>query len=117
MDQMIPILPCNSVASTAEFYGRLGFKFTIYHADTEPYAVGSRGSTSVHFFERAKVVPNYSGGYWSVPDADALHREFSETIAGISQIEDKPWGHREFHFIDPAGNLIRVGHALDRNSN
>jgi len=95
----------------AEFYGQLGFRFAIYNADTEPYAVGSRGNTLVHF-ECKQVVPNYSGCYWSVSDADALHREFRTAITGISQIEDKPWGRREFHFIDPAGNLIRVGRAL-----
>jgi catechol 2,3-dioxygenase-like lactoylglutathione lyase family enzyme len=113
MDQMIPILPCGDLAGTVEFYGRLGFEFKIHNPDTEPYAVGWRGHTHVHFFQCDHVVPNYSGCYWSVLDADALHREFSAAIAGVSRIEDKPWGRREFHFIDPSGNLVRVGHLLN----
>ena len=31
----------------------------------------------------------------------------------LHEIEDKPWGLREFTVIDPSGNAVRVGHTLD----
>ena len=32
-----------------------------------------------------------------------------EVLTRLHEIEDKPWGQREFGVIDPAGTLVRVG--------
>jgi len=32
----------------------------------------------------------------------------------LSPPADEPWGMREFTLRDPAGNLIRIGHELER---
>jgi uncharacterized glyoxalase superfamily protein PhnB len=32
-----------------------------------------------------------------------------EVLTRLQEIEDKPWGQREFAVIDPAGTLVRVG--------
>lgn len=37
-----------------------------------------------------------------------------ERLVRLHEIEDKPWGMREFTVIDPAGNAVRVGQTLDR---
>jgi hypothetical protein len=31
----------------------------------------------------------------------------------LHEIEDKPWGMREFTVVDPAGNAVRVGEVRD----
>lgn len=36
-----------------------------------------------------------------------------ERLIRLHEIEDKPWGMREFTVIDPAGNAVRVGQTLD----
>jgi catechol 2,3-dioxygenase-like lactoylglutathione lyase family enzyme len=36
-----------------------------------------------------------------------------ESVIRLHEIEDKPWGMREFAVIDPAGNSVRVGQTLD----
>jgi catechol 2,3-dioxygenase-like lactoylglutathione lyase family enzyme len=36
-----------------------------------------------------------------------------ERIVRLHEIEDKPWGMREFTVVDPAGNGVRVGQVLD----
>jgi catechol 2,3-dioxygenase-like lactoylglutathione lyase family enzyme len=36
-----------------------------------------------------------------------------ERVVRLHEIEDKPWGMREFTVVDPAGNGVRVGEALD----
>jgi hypothetical protein len=33
----------------------------------------------------------------------------------LHEIEDKPWGLREFAVIDPSGNAIRIGHPIARH--
>jgi catechol 2,3-dioxygenase-like lactoylglutathione lyase family enzyme len=37
-----------------------------------------------------------------------------ERLVRLHEIEDKPWGMREFTVVDPAGNAVRVGQVLDR---
>lgn len=36
-----------------------------------------------------------------------------ERLVRLHEIEDKPWGMREFTVVDPAGNAVRVGQVLD----
>jgi catechol 2,3-dioxygenase-like lactoylglutathione lyase family enzyme len=33
----------------------------------------------------------------------------------LHEIENKPWGLREFAVIDPSGNAIRIGHPIARH--
>jgi uncharacterized glyoxalase superfamily protein PhnB len=35
-----------------------------------------------------------------------------ELLTRLHEIEDKPWGQREFGVIDPAGTLVRIGSPL-----
>ena len=35
-----------------------------------------------------------------------------EDLTRLHEVEDKPWGQREFAVIDPAGTLVRVGSRL-----
>jgi catechol 2,3-dioxygenase-like lactoylglutathione lyase family enzyme len=37
-----------------------------------------------------------------------------ERLVRLHEIEDKPWGMREFTVVDPAGNAVHVGQVLDR---
>ena len=45
---------------------------------------------------------------------DELARRFEAGIPTVRlhEIEDKPWGLRQFSVIDMSGNAIRVGHVL-----
>jgi catechol 2,3-dioxygenase-like lactoylglutathione lyase family enzyme len=48
-----------------------------------------------------------------VDDADALLESYRQGGARIvSDIEDKPWGMREFTLEDPNGHRLRVGHPI-----
>lgn len=49
-------------------------------------------------------------GYLVVDAVDAYHREVSaRAAAGVSAVEDKPWGMREFSVRTPDGHRIMVG--------
>jgi catechol 2,3-dioxygenase-like lactoylglutathione lyase family enzyme len=48
-----------------------------------------------------------------VADADALCERYRERGAKIvAELEDKPWGMREFTLEDPNGHLLRIGHPI-----
>jgi len=35
-----------------------------------------------------------------------------ESIARITEVEDKPWGFRELELLDPNNNLLRFGQRV-----
>ena len=113
-----PILPAHDIHRTRAYYEMLGFTAG-YHDDR--YAILRRENLVVHLEPQHDLDPalNRTSCYWRVKDADALHREFasrlpSEAGPSLTAPTDEPWGMREFTLKDPAGNLIRVGHELNR---
>ena len=113
----IAILPSANMDRTAAFYRRLGFEQQRRYPD---YLVVMRDDLELHFAGGGPNAPilldpsnSMSACYFRCVDADILHREWqSLELPRFSAIADQPWGLREFHFVDPDGNLIRVGHPL-----
>ena len=55
--------------------------------------------------------------YLRVDDADAYYRDLKTKNAELlSEIEDKPWGMREFGLRTPDGHRITIGHAIGSRS-
>jgi catechol 2,3-dioxygenase-like lactoylglutathione lyase family enzyme len=116
----IPILPSRDLVETRAFYERLGFE-TGYWSLAQGYAILGRGGLRLHFFAHPELAPgdNYAGCYWRVADARALFLECQALglprhgIPRLVDIEDKPWGMREFALVDASGNLVRVGQELE----
>lgn len=114
-----PILPVLDLPRTRAFYESLGFKAGYHH---DRYEILRRGYLVVHLEMTDDLVPerNSYSCYWRVSDADRLYHEFAAldpSVTGPSRLtepEDEAWGMREFTLKDPSGNLIRVGHELDR---
>lgn len=113
----IVILPSADLDRTSAFYRQLGFeRQNRYPA----YLVIVRDEFELHFADCSTAPAELldpknamSGCYFRCGDADRLHREWQSLgLPRFSEIEDRPWGLREFHFTDPDGNLIRVGHVL-----
>jgi catechol 2,3-dioxygenase-like lactoylglutathione lyase family enzyme len=113
----IAILPSVNLDRAATFYRRLGFDRQNRYPD---YLVVVRDDFELHFADCSRAAPillqpknSVSACYFRCRDADALYREWQPLdLPRFSSIEDRPWGLREFHFTDPDGNLLRVGHPL-----
>lgn len=114
-----PILPALDLPRTRAFYESLGFKAG-HHDDR--YEILRRGQLVLHLEHTTMLVPerNTSCCYWRVANADRLYGEFaalglpSTGLPRLTEPQDEPWGMREFTLKDPSGNLIRVGHELNR---
>jgi catechol 2,3-dioxygenase-like lactoylglutathione lyase family enzyme len=106
-------VPCLDLASSVDFYRRLGLRLIVH--DPPRYArfeCPSGGSTfSLHLADRvdsasAPVV------YFELPHLDERVSELE--AAGVvfeSPPRDQPWLWREAHLRDPAGNLLCLYHA------
>ena len=108
----IPTLPSLAMDQTQEFYQNLGFEEFRQYDD---YMILVRGPVELHFWAcDDRSIAESSGCYIRLNDGvDALYRDFEEAgVESLGPLENKPWGMREFHLIDPSGNLIRIGQPV-----
>ena len=119
-DIAIPMLPCRSLDVTRQFYNRLGFEQVHIKFGEDRYLILVRRSIELHFFLMTELAPTTSmhSSYIRVLDADALYRDFQakglpqEGSPSLGVIEDREWGMREFHLLDPDSNLLRIGSVI-----
>jgi catechol 2,3-dioxygenase-like lactoylglutathione lyase family enzyme len=119
-DSAIPTLPCRSVGAATEFYRRLGFEGGA-HQNNSDYAIFTRDALELHFFTHRELVPAESsaGCYIRVLDVEDIYNAWSTIglprsgIPRMGQLENKPWGLREFAMVDPDGNLLRIGQIIN----
>ncbi len=113
----IPQLPASRWPDTLDLYQQLGFS-AVFRQDNAPqYAVLRRGELELHLYGLSWLDPaaSYAGCYLRVRDVDGLHSQWariglpSNGIPRLGPIRDQPWGMREFHLVDPSGNVLRVG--------
>jgi catechol 2,3-dioxygenase-like lactoylglutathione lyase family enzyme len=123
----IPLLPCNSIDQTIEFYQALGFVVTYQQKRPNAYAVVTLRYIELHFFVIKALKPesNYSSCYVLVNDIDGLYASFAAGLRNLYQklpirgiprinpLKDMPvYGVRQFIVVDPAGNHIRIGQPI-----
>ena len=114
-ERVAPILPVADLDATLERYRLLGFAVEPYRGG-ERYGFVQRGPVQLHLREVSLVDPDQARThvYLYVDDADALHAEW--TRAGVDGELNPPfdtdYGLREFGYVDPDGNLHRVGSPL-----
>lgn len=120
-----PVLMCNDVAVSIRFYERLGFRLLFQDAASQPrYAAVMRDSVELHlqWNDLSGLPPGVDRPVYRfmVSEVEALHAEFQ--AAGLdpgasagspwAQPGDTPWGTREFHLRDPAGNGLQFYRPL-----
>jgi hypothetical protein len=125
----IPLLPCHAINPMLEFYRLLGFEVTYQQSKPNNYAVVQRGGIELHFFSMRDYLPanSYSTCYVRVPDVDTLYEVFrvglrshygrvpSAGIPRVIPLKNKAYGVREFIVVDPGGNWIRIGQAVEES--
>jgi catechol 2,3-dioxygenase-like lactoylglutathione lyase family enzyme len=113
--RIAPIIPVLNLDAALSRYRRLGFEARAYDGP-DRYGYVDRGEVSLHLTEWSDHDPltTASSVYLYVSDADALYAEW--TAQGLdgrfTELEDTPYGLREFAYVDPDGTLHRVGSPL-----
>ena len=120
-----PVLMARDVSASVDFFRRLGFSSVFADAPTAPrYAVVVRDACELHLqwqdasqWEGSRDRPTYR---FQVEDVDRLFEELE--AAGVApdtadppspwvRPAETPWGTREFHLRDPAGNGLQFYRA------
>lgn len=107
----IPVLVSTDIARASETYAPKGF--SIVNA-AHNYLILRRRAVELHVSSVTHIPePHCVSAYIRVSDVDDWHAAFKNGRAKrLSPVEDKPWGMREFHFIDDDGNLLNIGQML-----
>jgi catechol 2,3-dioxygenase-like lactoylglutathione lyase family enzyme len=111
MEQAIPILPAEDLATAKEFYvNRLGFRVT-----SEASEDGRSGLLGIERGTIQMTIDCPMNGHGRnacvalrVDDADAYYREWSAKVDVLRAPKDEEWGARTFDLLDPSGNTIFV---------
>ena len=109
-----PVLASLNMAKTLAFYTqKLGFRQT-YGDDN--YGIVARDEIVIHFWKcDDPIFPQNTSCYVNVRGVDNLYYEMQ--AAGVvhpnGELEDKPWGMREFAILDEDGNMIKFGEVLE----
>lgn len=123
-DRAAPVLPVRDVARALERYRRLGFTARSYEGTSEQapaapfYGFLARDGVQLHVARVDGLDPKTSvvSCYLYVDDVDAVHAEWTAAkVEGrLTPPRDTPYGLREMGYVDPDGNLLRVGSPLGR---
>jgi hypothetical protein len=111
-------IPVNDIHETLNYYrDRLGF-YEEWTMDTDG---GIRRDSMRLIFKQdpdyVSVLNNETYRFvliWFVENVDEIYKEFKEErkIIIVSDIENKPWGIREFSIYDINGYLIRISEGI-----
>lgn len=111
----IPVLISTDIERASETYASKGF--SVVNA-AHNYLILRRRTVELHMSSVTHIPePHCVSAYIRVSDVDDWHAAFKNGRAKrLSTVEDKPWGMREFHFIDDDGNLLNIGQMLPSHS-
>lgn len=108
-----PILPVIDMAASIAFYRASGFEVREY--DDGGFAFVTHDDESIFDLDQADVPisPETNGAacYLIVPDVEGWHTRLLAAGQPVTDLDDQPWGMREFTLTDPNGNHIRFGHS------
>lgn len=112
INQPVPELPVVDVEKAQRYYRDiLGCKIEWIYQGNEIGAV-SNGETAIFF--RKRTDPFEPVVHWIyADDIDAAYEKLLESGADIiDDIENKPWGHRQFTIKDLDGNIFYIHQDL-----
>lgn len=114
LERHAPILPVRDLVAALARYRLLGFDAR--STDEPIYGFIERDGLQLHLAKAGELDPraNTSAVYLYVDDAAALYDDWraSGVDGAFHPPQDTPYGLREFAWIDPDGNLLRVGSPL-----
>lgn len=112
-DRAVPVLGVRDLVEAEHFYASIGFVTLSRH---EGYLILGRNGAELHLSYSAEHDPATSDGmaYLRCAEVEQVFEQLRAAgVPRLRELEDTPWGMREFAVLDPSGNLLRVGRPAD----
>ncbi len=102
----VPVLATADLAASMRFWRVAGFRVSQYSGD---FASAHDDHVELHLVGTPSGDRDRGAAYLHVRGVDDLHRTWATAGLPVSEPRDEPWQMREFHVVDPGGNVVRVG--------
>ena len=103
----VPVLASLDFTETETFYQqRLGFATRLRASD---WLIVERGGCEIHFWRCTERHIAENTSCYVRGDTGVLHADFARRGLVLAPPQNRPWGMRELHVIDPHGNLLKFG--------
>ena len=101
-------------ASEAFYREKLGFRPGLFFGEPPTFCLMSRDNVALYLdlvrTPRPAPINQYWAVYFYVDDVDAVAAEFkSRGVTLDREVEDQPYGCRDFDVRDPDGHIIGIG--------
>ena len=115
LEAAVPILAVKDLTEAIQYYERV-LKFALEWKWGEPPSVASvrrdRVEVSLSLSPGAKA--GGSQVYFQMAGVDAYYGELTRAGARVAvPLADRPYGMRDFRIVDPSGNQLSFGEAID----
>lgn len=112
-EAVTPRLPVHDVEKLLQFYiDRLGFDLGWKWGQPTTHANVCRDNVSFDLILVPLARQGTAMAYVQITGVDAYHAELVARNVGVSAVEDRPYGMRDFEVVDPCGNRIAFGQHL-----
>ena len=108
ISRITPILHAEDAEASVRWYGQLGFDVEFTHRfepELPRFDTLRAGDVRIFLSEHGDA-PRSGLVYLHVDDVDRV-----AAVLGVEP-KDMPWGMREVHVTDPAGNELRIGSGI-----
>jgi uncharacterized glyoxalase superfamily protein PhnB len=116
LSRIAPEVPVSKIQESIEYYReKLGFQ-VVMEMPGGDYAIVERGGIAIHLFHDNSRNHSPVGMHIFTHELDELYDELTKRGARVTQdIEQKPWGNRDFRVNDPSGNQIKFTEPLSKD--
>ncbi len=115
----VPVLAAQDIAVSLAFYATLGFPTRFEMDDYAAFTLGdsSSGEIEIHLWQcDDRRIAEHTGCRVEVEGVDALYEKCRDAgaVHPNGDLQEKPWGTREFVLVDPAGNIITFFERMEK---
>jgi len=118
---VIPSFPVTDLSESIQFYQRLGFDLRWSYPETAPDHAGlALDDVSLMLFSNPQTEGegDLEWGprslYVLIHEIDAFHAHLTSAMEVVPTPQDSDYGMRDFEVMDPSGNRLTFGEALER---
>jgi len=113
-DAVTPRIPVENVEELLSFYvGGLGFELGWKWGEPTTHANVCRHNVNFDLIAVPKIRQGTAMAYVQMSGVDAYYAELKARNVAVSDVENRRYGMRDFEVVDPCGNRIAFGQALE----
>jgi uncharacterized glyoxalase superfamily protein PhnB len=115
LESAVPILSVGDLSEALAYYEEvLGFQVGWRWGEPPHLASVCRDRVELNLSQSREATPGVSKVYFQMAGVDAYYRRLTAAGANVAvPLGDRTYGMRDFRIVDPSGNELSFGEAID----